>query len=240
MGRSSRWREWLLLSCSVLLALLIAEGVLRLHSVFSDGGTLEDLGGMADLPAQGKHVSLGNMLTVSPYRGVIYQLKPGLSEVNFKGVPVSTNRSGWREEELPRKKAKGTLRVLGLGDSVMFGWGVEIAERYFDVLEGVLNARYPEVRWESVALAVPGYNLAMEVEVLRRYGLAYEPDIIVYGYVPNDLCLPNFVVPRKGLLARESFLLSSLLPSAQESTMVVRTDALLEGKNRTGAEGGGR
>jgi hypothetical protein len=70
------------------------------------------------------------MLRPSPNRRLVYELKPGLDvrmvAPTFRDRPVAvrTSADGFRDEPCPVAKAPGTYRVVGLGDSLMFGWGV--------------------------------------------------------------------------------------------------------------------
>ena len=79
----------------------------------------------------------------------------------------------------------------------MFGWGVNESDRYMDILEQKLNQEFPKQKWQTMVFATPGYNLYMELEVLKEYALKYKPDIIIYGYTENDFCLPNFIIRKK-------------------------------------------
>ena len=69
----------------------------------------------------------------------------------------------------------------------------------------------PRKALNTVTFAVPGYNLPMEVEVLKRYALSAAPDLIIYGYYENDYCLPNFVSAKKSIWSTELFLKSYLV-----------------------------
>lgn len=42
-------------------------------------------------------------------------------------------------------------------------------------------------------MAVPGYNTVAEVELLKEKGLKYKPDIVILGFLPNDLELAEFM-----------------------------------------------
>ncbi len=110
------------------------------------------------------------------------------------GAHVTTNSLGWREKEILKEKDENTIRIIGVGDSVMYGWGVSEDERYMDVLENKLNRNFQKYNWETLVFAVPGYNLAMEIELLKQYVLDHDPDLIIYGFNDNDYCLPDFVV----------------------------------------------
>ncbi|MEM1180189.1 MAG: SGNH/GDSL hydrolase family protein [Acidobacteriota bacterium] len=189
-------REWanrtLLLAASLILGAALSEGVLRLHQALTRPGQLRDLEENRPHPAPGQRVSLGDLVEPVANPDVVYRLRPNL-DVRFTEVAVRTNARGWRDDEIPFEKPPGTIRIVGLGDSVMFGWAVEKSERYTDRLQALLNARYPGSTWQVLSLAAPGYNLVMETEVFAREGLSYAPDLVLYGYVANDTCLPNFV-----------------------------------------------
>jgi hypothetical protein len=139
----------------------------------------------------------------------VFELRPNLV-VRFRGAAVRTNARGWRDREFEIPKPAGTTRIVGIGDSIMFGWGVEEGERYTSRLEAMLEKSYPEQSWEVLTLASPGYNLVMEVEALARYGLDYDPDLILYGYTANDRCLPNFVAEAADVYGSEPFIMRFL------------------------------
>jgi len=189
---------------ATVLGFLLLEAGLRVHATLTDTGRLEDAWSHPQLPPAGKRVDLGELIRPSPDQRIIYELKPGL-DVEYSGARVRTNSSGWREEEIPLAKPPGTVRILGLGDSHMFGWGIPVEERCMDRLERLLGERRPERRFESVVLAAPGYSLGMELVTLERYGFGYEPDLVVHHAVGNDHCLPSFVYPRSSPWSLESF-----------------------------------
>jgi len=106
---------------------------------------------------------------------------------------VATNEKGFRGRSYPREKPENTIRIVGLGDSVMFGHGVADDDVYLTVLERSLNQSSGVSRFEVINTAVPGYSTVMEVETLEEKGLAYAPDIVVLHFVRNDARLPNFI-----------------------------------------------
>ena len=139
-----------------------------------------------------QNVSLRGLVQPSPNDRIVYQLKPGL-RATFIGVPVTINRAGFREREVEPTKQPGTFRIVGLGDSVMFGWGVPVEATYLRVLEDLLQRRGDPSRYEILNFAVPGYNSVMEVETFRSVAGSYAPDLVLVGYVSNDDQLPNFM-----------------------------------------------
>jgi hypothetical protein len=111
----------------------------------------------------------------------------------YKDAPVSTNRFGFRGPECDVEPAPNTITIVGIGDSVMFGYGVPDGRDYLTVLERHLNQKYPQKSWRCINTAVPAYNTVMEVETLKAKGLRFAPDLVILGLVPNDLVLPPFI-----------------------------------------------
>ena len=192
---------------AIALTALVLEVALRLRARF------EEVGGLGDVQARGggalppgSRARLGDIIRVSRNPRIVYELIPNL-DVTFVNAPLITNREGFRGPERTAERRGPTVRLLGLGDSVMFGWGVSYENCFLARLERLLARDFPEVSWEAVNTAVPGYNTAMEVATLREKGLAYAPDVVVVNYVGNDLGLPSFIVdPRDSLSFRSSFL----------------------------------
>lgn len=155
--------------------------------------------------------SLGHLLRPSWDPRVVYELRPHLSVLmTIPGGPeawVHTNSQGFRDREYALAKPSGTYRVLGLGDSLMFGWGVEEGRDYLAVLERRLQREHPERPWEVINAAVPGYNAVMEAASLKARGLAYQPDLLIVGYCGNDFGLPNFIWPDAPYLSLRTSLL---------------------------------
>jgi lysophospholipase L1-like esterase len=94
--------------------------------------------------------------------------------------------------------------VAGIGDSVMFGWGVEEEETYLRLLERRLAAVRPDV--ETVNMAVPGYNTVQEVAHLERHLDAVRPAWVLLGFVGNDFEPTMTLFPPRRLLERHSWL----------------------------------
>jgi lysophospholipase L1-like esterase len=121
----------------------------------------------------------------------VYELKPSRRWL-FRGGVVRTNSDGLRGPERAVPKGAGVLRVVGLGDSVQWGWGVNQDETYLSLLETLLSSELQRPV-ETINLAVPGYNTVQEAATLRAQGWRYEPDVIVLNYTTNDWTAPFFV-----------------------------------------------
>ncbi len=141
---------------------------------------------------------------------IIYELIPNLSIV-FKNHYLTTNSRGVRGPAYPEEKNKNTVRIIGLGDSYMFGWRVGEDEYYLSLLSDYLNHDFPNCKFEVINLAVPGYNTVMETETLKEKGLRYDPDLVIIHFTGNDFDLPNFIrAPADYFTIRKSYFLEFL------------------------------
>ncbi|MHC4339593.1 MAG: SGNH/GDSL hydrolase family protein [Planctomycetota bacterium] len=98
------------------------------------------------------------------------------------------NTAGWRDTEHAEKKPQGTYRILGLGDSFLFGQGVRFEDICLTRLARRLAARSPPGSTvEAINTGVFGFNTANERSLLRERGRAYDPDLVIVHFVPNDV-----------------------------------------------------
>ena len=110
----------------------------------------------------------------------------GYAPVNTRRRGMApTNSRGYRDHERALHKAPGVKRLLSLGDSFAWGASVQFDDTYGQRLERQLPRRRHEA-WEVVQLALPGMNTVDEASQLYEEGLAYDPDLVVVGYVLND------------------------------------------------------
>ena len=196
----------LLAAASTLLALAALEASFRAVAFLEGRHSFEAALTRGARLAPGASASLGDLIRPSRDPDIVYELAPDL-HVSFLGAPLSTSHAGFRDREYSPEKPAGTFRVLGLGDSIMFGWGVGDEEDYLSLLEARLEATPVGRPVEVLNLAVPGYNSVMEVATLREKGIAYAPDLVIVGLCGNDASLPYFLqAPPEVLAFDRSFL----------------------------------
>jgi lysophospholipase L1-like esterase len=101
-------------------------------------------------------------------------------------VRIESNARGFRTGEWPTRKPPNTYRIVFLGDSATFGWGVNAEERFSELLAARLNA-FPEgPRVEAINLGLPGYTTYHALRLLKEEVFRYEPDMLVVSYGAND------------------------------------------------------
>jgi len=96
------------------------------------------------------------------------------------GSETTINRRGYRGREYPLARVPGRTRLVMIGDSITFGYGVGDGETFSAVMEALVP------RLEVVNLGVQGYGTDQELLKLEREGLAYRPDVVVL-----NVCLAN-------------------------------------------------
>ncbi|HUT56218.1 MAG TPA: SGNH/GDSL hydrolase family protein [bacterium] len=97
-----------------------------------------------------------------------------------RAVRLDINADGFRGPEL-RPRAASVRRLLFLGDSIVFGPGLE----YEETVPYLVGARLGS-GVEVVNAAVPGMSLRDEVDLLEKKAGRLEPDLVVVGFYMND------------------------------------------------------
>lgn len=109
---------------------------------------------------------------------------PSWSATTF-GKPLNTNSKHLRDREYSFAKPVGTKRILVLGDSFAWGYGVGDDEIFTEVLEERLVKQ--ESTWEVLNTGVSGWGTDQQYLYFRSEGKRYEPDIVVVAfYLGND------------------------------------------------------
>lgn len=163
-----------------------------------------DFGG--DCATQPEQAGLGDILWPADHLDMVYRLIGDL-DTCFRRVRLRTNSEGLRAERSYRiPKPAGATRILLLGDSQAFGWGVSERQTVAARLEDRLEAR-DAGPVEVINAAVPGYNAYQEAALLERIGMAYEPDCVLVLFTSNDLALPFFLLKDVAVPARRRSLL---------------------------------
>ncbi len=118
---------------------------------------------------------------------------------------VKRNPEGFRDAPHVIAARPGTGRLLCVGDSTAFGWGISWTEdRFGEQLVKRLQAqtRHP---WESLNASEPDTHTLDHIRFLERM-LPYRPDVVVLLYVFNDIDYLDPAEGRRRLLGDDSFL----------------------------------
>lgn len=209
---------------ALVLTLLALELGFRIHRFLEPADSLAQVNPSVDLPPD-RQAKLGHLIRIATNPKIVYELKPDLQAI-YEGAVVEINSHGFRGRLSERSRDDDSVRLVGIGDSFMFGLGVAEGEYYLAVLEQLLRRECRGTRVEVVNTAVPGYNTVMEVETLRDKGIGLRPDLVIIEFVGNDLTLPNFVQTRESVFSlHHSFLADTIRErlTAEDTGGVLRT-----------------
>ncbi len=112
---------------------------------------------------------------------LLWELRPG-THVE-KGVQVTVNRLGLRDVE---RGPPVRPRAMAVGDSSVYGFGVETDEVFTALLEA-------DGRADFINAAVPGYSTWQSLNLLDTRGLSLEPDLLLIGNLWSDNNFDSFV-----------------------------------------------
>jgi hypothetical protein len=122
-------------------------------------------------------------------------LKPNLVASHIFGTRVETNSLGLRDYEVGPKR-KGEFRILSLGDSYAFGFGVELEQAYAKVLARELSRTFPTRTFTVINAGIVGYGteqMRMSFERLR----ALQPDFVLATFAASNDVYDNSVFEKQ-------------------------------------------
>jgi hypothetical protein len=151
---------------SILLAVLVFEGGLRLFPAFRPADTVNEF-----------HPRLG------------WVKQPG-AEVDRTtaefDITFDINSRGLRDDAMPSiEKKESSFRVMMLGDSFVLGYTVDREDLFVDLLEGLWRSEQRRV--EVINAGTEGYSTDQEVLWFQEYGVEYEPDLVLLFPYENDI-----------------------------------------------------
>lgn len=156
-----------------------------------------------------------------PNANLPFHHKP-LKNGRYYGVDISTNSIGLRDREFTVPKPIQSTRIIFLGDSFTFGWGVPINDTYSKQLEKKLDRG--RKNFEVINMGVGNYNSTMEVELFKQKGLTLQPDMVVLMYYINDT-EPTPTISTLGYqLQKHSYLTGYLTTKIKQLMLLKKSD----------------
>jgi lysophospholipase L1-like esterase len=110
----------------------------------------------------------------------------------FKGSRVRINSIGLRDREYG-SKLKNEIRILSLGDSYSFGFGVEAAQAYPKLIEQRLQKSFPDLVVSVVNAGVSGYNTHHSILEFERLHDQFQMDFVLATFVAGNDVAENAI-----------------------------------------------
>lgn len=193
--RPSGRAKWILLVLSIGFSLVMAEVILRLLPL----PIVQRIRSRQQAQVGRREAHPPGLYRLDPEVG--WTLAPGFSG-RFIGtdfdIGVEANPDGLRNRAVG-DRAPDTYRILGLGDSFAFGWGVENEDSLFKALERGLN-KDSRLSYEVINAGIPGYGTHEALQLLRAVGLDYEPDLVILAFYEGNDYRNNGDSPRRRVI----------------------------------------
>lgn len=120
-----------------------------------------------------------------PNENRIFELKPNYYQKYISPefqIEITTNSDGLRDIDHTINKPDNVYRIIALGDSFTFGWGVNLNDTWWKVLEDKLNSeKSSRYKYEIINLGVFMYTYDQQFLRLKDKGLNYQPDMVIQG-----------------------------------------------------------
>jgi hypothetical protein len=178
LGTGTRIVFSIALACCVLVP---AELLLQLHYYLSVGEFLMNRGvpgyfEQDDVRCYRLRANLNEIHNTNEFETVVY--------TNDRGF-----RSGANQRTVAYDKPADVYRILFLGPSMTFGWGVDFEDIYPSLIaEGLI---VPGKRIEFINAGTPAQPLGAQACWLRAEGYRYAPDLVVSSRVGPKLNIRN-------------------------------------------------
>lgn len=96
------------------------------------------------------------------------------------------NSFGFLDREYDIEKPQGTFRILVLGDSFVEAAQIDINEKFHMKLEKLLNAKYPDRKFECIALGYSSCGTSNTISFYEEIGRKLKPDLVISLFIFND------------------------------------------------------
>lgn len=99
---------------------------------------------------------------------------------------VVTSGQGLRDRDYAIPAPPNTLRIAVVGDSLTYGWGVELEETWVKQLEAQLKTTYPGKNVEVVNLGKPSGDPNSYLPICEMVLPRLKPDLLIVGLTQGD------------------------------------------------------
>ncbi len=170
---SKKTSLWLARGEFLLIVLIVLNSGMQLHKVVENATDTKDQGPDA----------LPGLEIIAP-KSSEFTRQATETRPAYK---AKTNTYGFRDRELSGRLPEG-LRIMQVGDSFVFGSGVEQADTINRRLEEELLRLDAGRRYRVYNISQPGWNLEQEVSAIIEMGRILKPDLVLLSHLPgNDI-----------------------------------------------------
>ncbi len=128
---------------------------------------------------------------------------------------AAQNPHGFTDKIRTPEKPIGVFRIAVLGDSFIWGDGMPYSKVWSHLLEEKVLENYDSI--EVLSWGQNGWSTLDEFRFLKEIGIAYQVDLLLIGYVDNDLDMELFADLNDGRIRGLEFFFPKLAEVLPES-----------------------
>lgn len=132
---------------------------------------------------------------------------------------VHINSAGIRDKEYTEQAQNDVYRILALGDSQTFGYGLELVDTWPKQLEKLLNDNSKDISYEVINSGLPGSDTWQHEIIHQRMIPRYHPDAVILAFYVNDV-VTRFK-PKKRVSSDESSLKTKAIYLLKRSALLL-------------------
>jgi lysophospholipase L1-like esterase len=186
--------------CSVLFALVLLEIALRLVQP-ARPTSLEPKVRYVHVPCDPAVGRVSDYWYLAPHQDA-YSLD----------APVHSNALGIRNPEVASERTSGSYRIVALGDSHTFGYGVSEEQTYPRLLENRLRKSAPGQSVDVINAGIEALSVEQEVQLFEERLVPLKPDLVILTYYWNDM--PMVGLPDEPWSDRAAMIPATMKPQA--------------------------
>ncbi|MBN2381439.1 hypothetical protein JXQ70_01020 [bacterium] len=99
---------------------------------------------------------------------------------------VKTNKWGMNDKDFTEAKPDNVKRIICLGDSCTFGWGVKRDQAYFSILQREIDQLGITTPVEVINAGHTGFSSFQGLKLMEHYIRNWDPDIVTINFGAND------------------------------------------------------
>lgn len=154
---------------------------------------------------------------------------------DFQGAHINLNDMGFRDTYEISTWNKSNIRILIMGASPSFGWGLENAQVYSTILAKKFSER--NISASVINASQIGYSSHQGKMLLEKIVSTLKPTHIIFSYILNDLdyfrFFENKTFPDKNLLHSNEILISVKNILSSSRTYMLFQDIILKLQQQT-------
>lgn len=113
----------------------------------------------------------------------LYQYDPDLG-FRVRPYVLNSNQFGFNDRDYSAIKDPGTYRMVILSDS--FNWAGGREGNCTAILEQKFVQHYGKHQVDVINVGYPGTHTGEQLEILKKYGLTYQPDLVILGFFAGN------------------------------------------------------